>query len=204
MDRIHKISSNILAGLPGKNAHQRLAPFAARLEYKIPASAQKAAVLILLYQKDEKYYFPLITRQSNHPEDKHKGQVALPGGRLDPTDRNTWETALRETVEEIGVAKDRITQIGALSSLYIPVSDHLVFPYVAFFDGIPDFEIQEQEISSLHEIDLDLLPLAENRKSQELKTTDGPVLKVPSIQINGLVIWGATGMILEEFTELLI
>ena len=68
-----QISNNILAGFTGRMLHQRLAPFAARLEYKIPANAQKAAVLILLLSKrDEKYYFPLITRQSNHPEDKHK------------------------------------------------------------------------------------------------------------------------------------
>ena len=204
MERINKISSNILAGLPGKTAHQRLAPFAARLDYNVPANAQQAAVLILLYQKDNKFYFPLITRQSNHPQDKHKGQIALPGGRVDSTDQNTWETALRETVEEIGVAKDRINPIGALSSLYIPVSDFLVFPYVAFFEGLPIFKIQEQEILSIHEIDLDLLPLAENRKTQALKTTNGPVMEVPTIQINELVIWGATGMILEEFTDLLI
>lgn len=204
MDRIHKISNNILSGLPGKAAHQRLAPFASRLDYKIPTNAQQAAVLILLYQKNQKFYFPLITRQSNHPQDKHKGQIALPGGRVDPTDQDTWDTALRETVEEIGVAKDRIRKIGALSSLYIPVSDFLVYPYVAYFEGLPVFEIQEQEILSIHEIELDQLQLAENRKNQELKTSQGPVMMVPTIQINELVIWGATGMILEEFTDLLI
>lgn len=203
MDQIHKILNNIQAGLPGKTAHQRLAPFAARLDYSIPNNAHIAAVLILLYLKDNRFYFPLITRQSNHPDDKHKGQIALPGGRVDHTDKDTWETALRETVEEIGVKIDRINRIGALSSLYIPVSDHHVFPYVAFYEGLPEFQIQEQEIFSIHEIDLDLLKRSENRKMQQLNTTSGLKLNVPTIQINDITIWGATGMILEEFTELL-
>lgn len=203
MDQINKILSNINAGLPGKTAHQRLAPFAARLDYSIPIDAHLAAVLILLYQKDNKFYFPLITRQSNHPEDKHKGQIALPGGRVDHTDKDTWETALRETVEEIGVKIDQINKIGALSPLYIPVSDHHVFPYVAFYTGLPEFQIQEQEIVSIHEIELFQLQDSGNRRMQEIKTTNGPVLSVPTIQISDLTIWGATGMILEEFTELL-
>lgn len=203
MDQINKIISNIQTGLPGKTAHQRLAPFAARLDYSIPNNAHIAAVLILLYLKDNRFYFPLITRQSNHPDDKHKGQIALPGGRVDLNDKDTWETAVRETVEEIGVKMDRINRIGALSSLYIPVSDHHVFPYVAFYEGFPEFQIQEQEIVSIHEIELFQLQDSGNRRMQEIKTTNGPVLFVPTIQISDLTIWGATGMILEEFTELL-
>lgn len=76
-------------------------------------------------------------------------------------------------MEEIGVAKDRIRKIGALSSLYIPVSDFLVYPYVAYFEGLPVFEIQEQEILSIHEIELDQLQLAENRKTRNLKQAKG-------------------------------
>lgn len=200
---IDSIKQKLKSALPGKSSHLKLAPFAARLDYQIPEDVYKAAVLILLYYNNDKLCFPLITRQSHHPEDKHRGQIALPGGRKDLEDEDTHITSLRECSEEIGVHRDQIELLGALSPLYIPVSYHHVFPYVGYYHGELKFNLQASEIHSIHEIEVaDLLEI-ENRKSQELKTTDGPIKEVPTIQIGDLTIWGATAMILEEFSDVI-
>ena len=203
MINIQIIKQNLELQLPGKSAHLKLAPFAARLDYTVPEDVYQAAVLILLYYRNEKLYFPLITRQSHYPEDKHRGQIALPGGRKDLSDENMWMTSRRECSEEIGVDRNQIELIGALSPLYIPVSYHHVFPYVGYYHGDLNFKLQTSEILSMHEIDLlDLMNL-DNRKMKALKTTEGPVLEVPTIQIAELIIWGATAMILEEFSDVI-
>ncbi len=202
MDILENIKKNIITTLPGKVSHSKLAPFTGRLNYQIPSDVFEAAVLILLYEKNAKLYFPLITRQSNHPEDKHRGQIALPGGRKDPSDIDTRFTSLRECSEEIGVTCESIQILGALTPLYIPVSYHHVFPFVGFYHEEIKFNLQENEILSIHEIDIFDLFKQDNRKRKKIRTTEGDTMEVPTIQINGLTIWGATAMILEEFSDI--
>lgn len=203
MQFIESIKQNLQSPLPGKSSHLKLAPFAARLDYTVPPDVYEAAVLILLYLKNDKLYFPLITRQSHHSEDKHRGQIALPGGRKDTTDIDIRSTSLRECSEEIGVDREQIELLGALSPLYIPVSYHYVFPYVGLYHGQLNFKLQTSEIHSIHEIEITDLLVMENRKTQKLTTTEGPIREVPIIQIGELTIWGATAMILEEFTDVI-
>ncbi len=201
MNLIASIRQQLSEPLPGKNAHMRLAPFAARLNYTIPEDAYQAGVLILLYSKNNAIHFPLITRTSNHIEDKHRGQIALPGGRKDNSDSNMMMTCIRECTEEIGIVPEQIEMLGALSPLYIPVSYHHVFPFVAYYHGESQFVPELKEIVSIHEVKVSDLYNPKNRLTQQLKTTEGPIMIVPTIQIDQLTIWGATAMILEEFSD---
>ncbi|HEX5625792.1 MAG TPA: CoA pyrophosphatase [Saprospiraceae bacterium] len=203
MDRIQKLKTKLQGPLPGFDAHRKLAPYKARLDYQIPPDVHIAAVLILLFYKGDRLYFPLITRQSFSDRDKHKGQIALPGGRKELQDPDTRATAIRECAEEIGIASDQVELIGALSPLYIPVSRHHVYPYVGIYHSDPVFNLQSEEIEAVHEVDLDDLLIGDHRQLQELELADGRAMTVPTIQIGPLKIWGATGMILEEFTELI-
>ena len=66
-----------------------------------------AAVNILLYPKNGEWHFPLIHRTHNE-NDRHSGQISLPGGKKDDTDADFAETAIRETWEEIGVTTSQI------------------------------------------------------------------------------------------------
>lgn len=202
MFSIDTIRKNLLTELPGKSSHAKLAPFAARLYYEVPVDVFEAAVMILLLNREDQICIPLITRQSNHPDDKHSGQIGLPGGRKEKRDMDLCATSLRECAEEIGVNANQIEILGSLSPLYIPVSHHHVFPYVGYYHGNSGFTIQASEIHALHEIPLDELLRDEHRKSQALKTTEGPVRIVPTIQLGDLTIWGATAMILEEFSDI--
>jgi ADP-ribose pyrophosphatase YjhB (NUDIX family) len=61
-----------------------------------------AAVNIVLYLKNNEWYFPLIQRTINE-HDRHSGQISLPGGKREEMDEDFAETAVRETSEEIGI-----------------------------------------------------------------------------------------------------
>jgi 8-oxo-dGTP pyrophosphatase MutT (NUDIX family) len=200
---ISDIKLNLANPLPGKTSHIKLAPYTARLEAVIPKDVFEAAVLILLYKKEDKIYFPLITRQSHNPNDVHRGQIALPGGRKDLEDEGTHITSIRECSEEIGVQKEHIEILGSLTPVYIPISHHHVFPYVGFYQGSLEFTLQANEILDIHEIELNELLEINNRKLKELWTSEGKLKEVPTIELHQLIIWGATAMILEEFSDVI-
>ena len=61
-----------------------------------------AAVNILLYLKEDRWWFPLMVRTTNE-RDRHSGQISLPGGKKEKSDPNFAATAKRETSEEIGI-----------------------------------------------------------------------------------------------------
>jgi len=198
-----KIQHALQQPLPGLAAHLKLAPSAKRFDFTIPSDAIHAAVLIVLYQKDEELYFPLITRQSDHEADHHRGQVSLPGGRKDASDESLQKTAIRECSEEIGLPQHKLEILGELSPLYIPVSKHWVHPYLASYSEPPKFTLQTREVFALHEISITALLTTENIKRQTIQTSDLQLREVPAFCFNELVVWGATSMILAECAEVM-
>jgi len=63
----------------------------------------------------------------------HSGQIAFPGGRLDPSDADPAAGAIREAVEETGLDAGGVDVLGTLGELPVPVSDHLVTPVLAWW-----------------------------------------------------------------------
>ncbi len=202
-DFIIRLKAKLEERLPGISAHKKLSPHPNRFEAEIPSDYWLASVLILLYEKDGILHFPLITRKSDYPEDHHRGQIGLPGGRKDPRDHTLSDTALRECTEEIHAQLESIELLGGLSPLYIPVSKHLVHPFVAFYNTHQiEFIPQEKEVDEIHVVALHQLLEPVNRKNQDILTAHGVHMHVPTIQIDHVLIWGATAMILQEFSEL--
>ena len=195
------IKSAFTGELPGIRAHMRMAP-----PNRFPngtalhaVGARNSSVMVLLYVKNGRLYIPLIQRPLYNGA--HSGQVSLPGGKWEPTDRNAWEAALRETFEEIGITGD-IEPIGQLSPLYIPHSNFMVYPFVGMYNGQPSFKPDPFEVEQLMEVSVDELYRADNL-CDYLYKKDGFELVAPSYRIDGRSIWGATAMILSEFVELI-
>ncbi|MEC5393974.1 NUDIX hydrolase [Bergeyella sp. RCAD1439] len=192
------------ASLEGERAHAFYAP-PYREGYTREAILAKnpglAAVNILLYRKGGEWYFPLMVRSHNE-NDRHSGQISLPGGRREAWDDDFSCTALRETSEEIGVPVWRMRMVRGLTPLYIPPSNFYVYPFVSYTGREPLFRLQASEAVELIEFPVRLLlsmPLTPERRV--LPSSRGQA--VPVIVLEGHVIWGATAMILSEFSHLL-
>lgn len=167
------------------------------------SGAKQAAVMNLLHYADGAWRTILI-RRAEHPEDRHSGQVSFPGGKFELSDESLAATALREVEEEIGVPATRIRLLGQMTSLYIPVSNFLVHPFVGVLDGSPDFRFQEGEVVGVLQPALADFKHPERRKVTDLQIAPNLLLReVPYFDVEGYVVWGATAMMLNEFLAIL-
>lgn len=190
-----------LAGdLPGVDAQLRLAHPARRLAPPGGAEPRQAGVLVLLYPGAEgQLHFPLIVRASHNPNDRHRGQISLPGGKREPGDRSLVDTALREAEEEVGADASAVRVIGQLSRLYIPVSNFSVQPVLGVTDRAPAWRRQETEVARVIDAPLARLLADDVVKHTEMPVGAGVRLRnVPYFDVGGEVVWGATAMILSE------
>jgi 8-oxo-dGTP pyrophosphatase MutT (NUDIX family) len=157
--------------------------------------------LILFYPEGDSAFFPLIKR----PEYPgiHSGQVAFPGGKMEPQDINIAETALREASEEVGIDRSKVKILGQLTDLFIPTSNFLVSPVLGFTAERPDLIPEEREVSRI--ITTELITLTDPTVRRKKILEFGPTIKLdtPYFQIDGEVVWGATAMILSELIQLL-
>jgi len=187
--------------LPGGDTQFRFSPLPTRKGWRPemqPPDARRAAALLLLYPDDGQVKLPLTVRRHDLPQ--HAGQVSLPGGRIDPGE-SPVDAALRETHEELGVPPDNVRILGPLSSLWVVVSNRLLFPFVGVTDARPDFRPAPKEVAALLEIALpdlcDPARLGWSRHSRE-----GIIVDYPHFDLAGHQTWGATAMILGEFGSL--
>jgi 8-oxo-dGTP pyrophosphatase MutT (NUDIX family) len=199
--RLDDIRVALTKPLPGLAAQLKLAP-----EYRVeslratpPDDARQAGVLILLYQRDDVWHFPLMKRVEDGLV--HSGQISLPGGSQEPGE-SLRETALREACEEIGAACTDIDVLGQLSTIYIPPSNFLVTPTVGYVTERPDFRCDPREVAELIEAPLSVL-FDRDVVKREPWDLRGLTVEVPFYQIGPHKVWGATAMILSEFSMLL-
>src|SRR5260221_5769737 len=92
--------------------------------------ARKAAVLLALFEEYGEIYLVLIQRASTLRS--HSGEIAFPGGGVEPQDSSLAMTAIREAQEEIGLDPARVEVLGVLPSVFTVVSNYLIIPVVAY------------------------------------------------------------------------
>ncbi len=189
------------SGLPGEAAQFKMAPGNRAAEPSDQSKVKNGGVLILLYPGKRSNCL-LLTLRAEYPG-VHSGQVSFPGGRMEENDKNLAETALRETEEETGVSKNAISLIGRLSSLYIPPSNFMVYPFIGYAIKKPDFAHDPKEVSSLIEVPIELLKSKSIWKRGKIQLANGDFLTCPYFTISDHIVWGATAMILSEFIDLI-
>jgi len=190
--------------LPGKDVQYQMA--SSRRVKEIPNLSEikdyrESAVCILLYQDNDKIFFPLIEREVY--EGVHSGQIALPGGKKDASDPDLIHTALRELHEEVGVANNQLEVIGTLTQVYIPPSNFLVQPVIAISRDLPDFILNQREVQSIIPFSLHELLNDELVKETHIELEKGLKIKTPYFDVRGRILWGATAMILNELKHVL-
>ncbi|MCD2441874.1 CoA pyrophosphatase [Agromyces sp. SYSU K20354] len=131
----------------------------------------------------------------------HAGQIAFPGGRLEPTDSDAAAGALREAVEETGLDPSGVDVLGALTPFPVPVSNHLVTP-------VPAWWSRPSEVAAVDHaetVDTFRVPVADlvdpaNRAMTEHRFA-GEVYHSPAFAVDGRVVWGFTAMVLSRMFE---
>ncbi len=196
---IEKLSLSVL------NSHQKMEPQIRKKLMQLPEYTdripKKAAVLMLVYPKNDKATLALIVRKKSH--DVHSSQIAFPGGKHEDNDDNYQETALRETFEEIGVHQYRVHLIRSFSEVYIPVSNFLVYPFLATAKAELIFSPCPDEVELVIEIPIEKV-LNENSVSTVcMDTSYAQQIDVPVFKFDNYVVWGATAMMLSELKDAL-
>ena len=190
--------------LGGIEAQFKLAP-ELRLAYddkKITANNPKiAAVLALFYPNNNNNTSLLVTKRASY-NGPHSNQISFPGGKIEKSDNNLSQTALRETFEEVGVSQEKVEILREITNVYIPPSNFLVTPFIGITKTKPMFKVNS-EVAEI--IEISFLDLLDDNNVGTIQITNSYMKEtlVPSFNINGSVIWGATAMILSEIKEVL-
>ena len=190
-----------------------------------------AAVCIPLVQIDQTYHL-LFEKRADHIQ--QGGEICFPGGLFDPNkDKTLKQTAIRETMEEIGVSNNQISIIGQIGSVFTPMGA-TIDPFIGVLDiqTIQDLTIDQTEVNEvflipisffqthqpdIYQIRMIAQPFYEkNGKIIELlpakalglpekysKPWGGFPLNVYMYHFENRMIWGLTARIVREFIRLL-
>ncbi|WP_396192156.1 NUDIX hydrolase [Flavobacterium sp.] len=191
--------------LPSISSHVKMAPLERvkmmeENSYDL-SSVRKAAVMMLFYPKNEVTHLVLIVRNS-YPG-VHSSQIAFPGGKVEDIDFDLKHTALRETHEEIGIHPNDIHVIRDFSSIYIPPSNFLVYPFLGISQVELTFTLQEEEVAGIIELPLSTFLDDSIIRNKNLETSYSKLIEVPVFQIEEHSVWGATAMMLSELKDVL-
>lgn len=153
---------------------------------------KQAAVLAPLIRRDEGWTLLLTQRTAEMPT--HAGQIAFPGGRVQPEDATIVETALRETQEEVGIERRFITPLGTIDA-YETVTGFHVTPIIAIIKQGFALQPDPREVADVFEAPLSFLMNPKNHERHE-RDWQGHKRAYYVMPWRDRFIWGATaGMI---------
>jgi 8-oxo-dGTP pyrophosphatase MutT (NUDIX family) len=163
------------------------------------AALRPAAVLVPLVDHQDGMTV-LLTQRAAHLS-AHAGQIAFPGGRIDDGDADAVAAALRETEEEVGLARETIAVVGRLDT-YVTGTGFEITPIVGLV--VPPFVLKTDpyEVTETFEVPLSYIldPRNHNRTERE---SAGRTRTFYVLPYEGRNIWGATAGILVNLAEVL-
>jgi 8-oxo-dGTP pyrophosphatase MutT (NUDIX family) len=167
-----------------------------------PARGGRESAVLMLFGGDDRTGFDgaeVLLIERAHDMRSHAGQVAFPGGAVDPDDDGVVGAALREAVEETGLDPTGVAVFGTLPALFLPVTDFVVTPVLAWWrQPSPVSAVDPAEVASVHRVRLrDLLDPA-NR----LRVSHPTGYVGAAFSVSGLLVWGFTANLLDRLLRL--
>ncbi len=162
--------------------------------------AVPAGVLVPLHFHDDKWHVILNIR-SQHVS-HHQGEVAFPGGRLEPGDVDMTACALRESWEEMGINPEDVDVLGPLDAT-LTRTNFLVWPTIGVIPHPYDFKPDSREVAAVLDIPLHTMIDGSAVLHEARLNADGTLLRRKAYGHDGHLIFGATAWILSDLLEVI-
>ena len=160
---------------------------------------RKASVLIPITRHRPGRASEVVLTVRSENLNSHAGQVSLPGGSEEDDDSDVIATALRESEEEIGLARDQVEVIGRLGDMALP-SGFQITPIVGLIEPGLDFVPCPIEVAEIFHAPLSLLMDTEAYSSTSM-SYDSQSRRILELQYERYRIWGATAAILHHLAK---
>jgi 8-oxo-dGTP pyrophosphatase MutT (NUDIX family) len=170
-------------------------------EAALPAAGQAtAAVLIPIFERANQLHIVYITR--SHLVGSHRGQVAFPGGKVDPGDRTLAAAALREAHEEVGIAPESVELLGAFPTMCTATTGMAVASFAGVIPAGLELRAEPSEVADVFSVSLSDLSDPANRTIYDLRR-EGLLWKFPAINCGGRILWGLTYRLTVNLLEMI-
>jgi 8-oxo-dGTP pyrophosphatase MutT (NUDIX family) len=160
-----------------------------------------AAVMMILKQSDHGYSLLFIKRPDND-RDPFSGHMAFPGGRMEMHDNSKLDTAVRETLEEVGINIKRSARVlGALDDVNPNnprARNYVVTPYLSVLQEEVDVTPDAKEVEKTIWVPMNHL-VDEKNAQVRIRVRDGREVEDYAYNYDQYLIWGMTGRVLHQF-----
>ena len=173
----------------------------ARFERRVitNSSLTRSAVLLPIARGREGLDL-LFTKRTERVE-HHKGQISFPGGACDPSDATPFETALRESQEEIGLPPSAVSLLGSMDDIRTP-SGFIVTPVVGYIEKLPPLRLNADEVAEVVLVPLEKF-FDDSLRRSEFREVEGNTFEVFFYDVWKEPVWGATALFVKRLVDLL-
>ena len=166
--------------------------------FRPPATGGRAGAVLILFGMGETGPDVLLIERA-HDMRSHAGQMAFPGGAVDPDDADEVAAALREAVEETGLDPRGVQVFASLPALFLPPSGFVVTPVLGWWHTpSPVHAMDPREVASVHRVPVADLVAPVNR----LRVRHPSGWVGAAFRLGDLLVWGFTAGLLDRLLRL--